>query len=366
MRILICPINWGLGHASRDVPIAHKLHKLGHEVILAGDGAPLQLLQIEFPELEYLYLPPSIRITYFKHLPAWLKIFILSPFLLYEIIAEHLRLKKIIRTVHPDLVISDNRYGLWSSKVRCILITHQCSVKLPVFIKFLEYPATLALKLFIEKFDRCWIPDYPGTENLSGDLAHRLPRPSNAVFIGPVSRFSEPDIQAVRDSSTKYLFMPELSDAALLILLSGPEPQRTRLEKIILKQAPAVPFTTIILQGLPGREEMKEIGPKHILVPHLPATVLRPLIENASYIICRSGYTSIMDLVAMKKRAMVIPTPGQTEQEYLAAYLTEKGLFLSSNQQNFDLLMAVSSLDKFEPTFTFPAEDHLTNLLMDL
>ena len=366
MRILICPMNWGLGHASRDVLIVHKLLNLGHEVILAGDGASLQLLQTEFPGLKSIHLPPSVRITYFKHLPAWLKIVMLTPLFLYGIMAEHFRLKKIIRTVTPGLVISDNRYGLWSSKVKCILITHQCSIRLPGLIAFLEYPAALLLKLLIEKFDRCWIPDYAGGQNLTGDLSHRFRLPSNAVFIGPLSRFSDPDIQLAGVAYPKLLSLEELPVAELLILLSGPEPQRTGLEKIILQQIRGVPVSTIVLQGLPGKPEMKEIGPQHTLVSHLPAAALKQLVQKARYIICRSGYTSIMDLAEMQKKAMIIPTPGQTEQEYLAGFLTDKGMFLSCEQQKLNLSTAIPMLDKFQPAFNLPGEDPLSRHLEDL
>jgi UDP-N-acetylglucosamine:LPS N-acetylglucosamine transferase len=367
MRILICPLNWGLGHASRDVLVIQKLLEAGHEVILAGDGMPLIFLETEFPELKSIHLPSSIRITYFKHLPAWLKIFILSPFLLYEFITERYRLKKIVRKIRPDAVISDNRYGLWSENVKSILITHQCSIKFPGFIKFLEYPAALFIRLLIEGFDICWIPDYSGPQNLSGDLSHRFPLPSNASYIGPISRFSMPAMPAEKAYQASQTDQAEkLSDADLLILLSGPEPQRTRLEKIILKQIPGVPVSTVVLQGLPGKQEMKKIGPKHTLISHMPSALLKQLLQETRYIICRSGYTSIMDLVKMQKKAMIIPTPGQTEQEYLADYLTDKGIFLSCDQQNLDLLTAIQMLEKFEPIFPFPVEDQLTNHLEDL
>jgi len=366
MRILICPLNWGLGHASRDVLIIQELLEAGHEVILAGEGMPLKFMKTDFPELACIHLPQTIRITYFKQLPAWLKIFLLSPFLLFEIITEHFRLNRIIRRQHLDLVISDNRYGLWSSRVKCILITHQCIIRLPGLVRFLEYPLALLLKLFIEKFDRCWIPDYPGSQNLTGKLAHGFTLPSNAVFIGPLSRFSEPGIQLTEVDVPLHLSQAELPYPVLLIMLSGPEPQRTKLEKIILEQIPGVPVSTIILQGLPGMQETKKVGPRHILVPHLPSALLKSLIIKARYIICRSGYTSIMDLVKMQKKAMIIPTPGQTEQEYLAAYLGENGVFLSCRQQNLDLPAALQMLEKFEPAFNFPGEDHLKSQLQNL
>ncbi len=367
MRILICPLNWGLGHASRDVLVIQKLLEKGYEVILAGDGMPLKFLETEFPGLKSIHLPSSIRITYFKHLPAWLKIFILSPFLLYGFIIERYRLKKIVRKIHPDVIISDNRYGLWSENVKSILITHQCSIKFPGFMKFLEYPAALFIRLLIEVFDHCWIPDYPGPQNLSGDLSHRFPPPSNASYIGPLSRFSMPAMppeEAYHTSKTDQA--EKLPDADLLILLSGPEPQRTRLEKTVLKQVRTLPVKTIILQGLPGIYETIEIGPFQTMITHLPSREMKGLIQKARFIICRSGYSSIMDLAELKKKALIIPTPGQTEQEYLADYLAEKGMFLSCRQHEFDLSAALRELEEFEPKFSFASEEYLKKNIENL
>ena len=158
----------------------------------------------------------------------------------------------------------------------------------------------------------------------------------------------------------------KLPDADLLILLSGPEPQRTRLEKIILKQLLSIPVKTIILQGLPGKDETIETGPNHAMVSHLPSRELTGLIQKARFIICRSGYSSIMDLAVMKKKALIIPTPGQTEQEYLADYLSAKGMFLSCSQHDLNLSAALPALEAFEPEFPFPGEEtlkqHIENL----
>ena len=366
MRILVCSLNWGLGHASRDVPVIRKLVNAGHEVILAGDGMPLKMLETEFPHLRRIHFPQTFRISYFRHLPAWLKIFLLSPFLLYDIFIEHYRLKKVIRTHQPDMVISDNRYGLWSRGVKSILITHQCSIRLPVPLRFLELPAALVLNMLIEKFDRCWIPDHPGKQNLSGDLSHRFPLPANAEFIGPLSRFSGPAGKVAMGEKPWHKTLADLHEPILMVLLSGPEPQRTRLEKIILKQIPDLEITTLILQGLPGNGPTSKIGPQQFLIPHLPTPLLHQTMQKAGYIICRSGYSSIMDLVNLQKKAMLIPTPGQTEQEYLANRLNGKGTFLSCRQKEIDLQGIVPRLEQFEPVFAFPVKDYLTNLLSDL
>jgi UDP-N-acetylglucosamine:LPS N-acetylglucosamine transferase len=143
----------------------------------------------------------------------------------------------------------------------------------------------------------------------------------------------------------------------LLILLSGPEPQRTRLEKILLEQVHSLPCSVVILQGLPQKQEIRKIGPLHTMVSHLPSTVMKQLMANASFIICRAGYTSIMDLAVMRKKAMIIPTPGQTEQEYLTDYLSRNRVFLACAQRDLNLPAALAMLEKFNPIFSFPNEE---------
>lgn len=347
-KVLVCPLDWGLGHAARDVAIVYRLLERGHEVILAGDGLSLELLLAEFPELETVRFRSLVRIRYSRRLPAWLKITFLSPFLLAEVFTEHFRLKRIVRSLHPDVVISDNRYGLWNRKVKSILVTHQLSIRLPRFTGFLEYPAHLVIRAFVKKFDRCWVPDYPGKENLSGELSHRYRLPSNAVFIGALSRF-------VRPSGSQSVLSARPVD--LVILLSGPEPRRSQLQKALMKQVLFLEASCVILQGLPGKYRRVDLTSTVSMYSHIPAGELRNLLLASGNVICRAGYTSIMDLALLKKKALIIPTPGQTEQEYLAAYLSSKGMFLACSQDELDLEQAVSDLASFRPRFNLPVSD---------
>jgi len=354
MKILICPLDWGLGHAARDVAIIQRLQDAGHEVILSGDGGALELLGFEFPELEKIRFPSLVRIRYSNYIPAWLKITLLSPLLLYEVFAEHFRLGYIIRRLRPDIVISDNRYGLWNRKVTSILVTHQPSIRLPQFARFLEYPAYHVLRMFIEKFDQCWIPDFPEDNNLSGDLSHHYQPPGNAVFIGAISRF----IGSVRAFEAR-----EVTPVDLLILLSGPEPQRSCLQKIVLKQILSLKTRCVILQGLPGKFRRIDLTSTVTMYNHLPAAELKHLLLSAGCVICRAGYTGIMDLAIMQKKALIIPTPGQTEQEYLAEYLSGKAIFLACGQDELDIKSALKDLDVFDPEFKLPGKDLLGEVI---
>jgi hypothetical protein len=330
------------------VPIIERLLEKGHTVELAGDGAAMDLLRAEFPELKIHPFRSLVRIRYSLHLPAWFKITILSPVLLYEIVTEHFRFRRIIRRIKPRVVISDNRYGLWNRSVLSILVTHQVSLKLPGFIKFLEYPVFLTMKMVTGRFDRCWIPDYPGKDNLSGELSHRYKIPGNAVFIGAVSRFASRD---------RGVFLAEKTEKSvdLAILLSGPEPQRSQFQKIVLKQVLHLECRCVILQGIPGKIRRSDLTSYVTMYSHMHSAELRNLLEQSKYVICRSGYTGIMDLALMNKKAMIIPTPGQTEQEYLSRFLADRGLFLSCSQEDLELEWAIEELSDFKPAF-----DHLT------
>ena len=354
MKILICPLDWGLGHAARDVAIIQGLQDAGHEVILAGDGGTLELLRSEFPKLENIRFPSLVRIRYSSHIPAWLKITLLSPLLLYEVFTEHFRLGTIIRQLQPDIVISDNRYGLWNRKVRSILVSHQLSIRLPQFARFLEYPVYHVLRMFIGKFDQCWIPDFPEENNLSGNLSHHYPLPGNAVFIGVISRFSG----SYQASEARDVTPPEL-----LILLSGPEPQRSILQKIVLKQVLSLKTRCVILQGLPGKSRRTDLSPTVTMYNHLPSAELKHLLLSAGCVICRAGYTGIMDLAIMQKKALIIPTPGQTEQEYLAEYLSDRAIFLTCKQDDLDIESALEDLNAFEPELELPGRDLLTEVI---
>jgi UDP:flavonoid glycosyltransferase YjiC (YdhE family) len=366
-KILVCPLDWGLGHAARDVAIIQRLVDRHYEVILACDGQARELLQSEFPALEILEFRSLVRIRYSRFLPAWLKITLLSPLLFFEIVTEHIMLRMITKRIRPDIIISDNRYGLWIRGIPSILVTHQLNIRLPRLVRFLEYPVALVLRLLCSRFKRCWIPDFPGELNLSGDLSHRYRLPANAVFIGALSRFvpgsgeqrPEPGGGMTLSDSFLHPGLPPAKKLKLVILLSGPEPQRSILQKIILKQVLHIEESCVVLLGQPGKQKRTDLSSTLTTYNHLPAAELKRLLLAAEYVICSAGYTSIMDLALLGKKALIIPTPGQTEQEYLAATLPEKGLFLSCSQNELDIPAAMNKLASFSPSFGFPHEDLL-------
>lgn len=320
-KILVAPLDWGLGHATRCIPIIRELQLAGHEVLIAAEGDGEHILRENFPELQFIYLK-GYGLSYSRNLPAWLKTIQQLPKIMSAMKSEHAALEKIIDEHQIDIVISDNRFGLWNKKIRSVYITHQLMIKCPKGLKIFEPLLHTWHKNIIRKFDHCWIPDNPGSENLSGDLSHKYPLPPNAEFIGPISRFSN------RKEST--------IENDLCIILSGPEPSRTEFEKKIFKLLENYTGKCIVILGRPGQNHPTSNGYLKVY-SHLKSDDIENAMLSSRFVICRSGYSSIMDLIALKKNALLIPTPGQTEQEYLAEYLSAKKNFQCQSQSDFRL-----------------------------
>ncbi|MBN2350375.1 MAG: hypothetical protein JXJ22_16175 [Bacteroidales bacterium] len=328
-RVLVCPLNWGLGHASRDIPIIQQLLAYNFNVFLGGNGPSLTLLRKEFPDLESIHIP-SREIKYSSSSKFLNHFFsVLFPFVTNSI-REHFYLRKIVRQKKIQLVISDNRIGLFNKNVYCIYITHQIFVILPGIYKFFEPLFHVLHKQIIRKFDECWIPDYKDNiSNLSGKLAHLKKIPGNTRFVGILSRFSDIKIS------------PEPIKNNILIILSGPEPQRSILEQILMDQCINTPLQVILLRGLPDNEKIIPPNKNIIFYNHLPVKQFYSLLLSSEIIVCRSGYTTIMDLIAVQKSAILIPTPGQTEQEYLGKWMDSGKGFITQSQHGFNLKEAI-------------------------
>jgi len=307
-KILVCPLNWGLGHATRCVPIIRKLVADGHEVVIVADGYPLAFLQQQFLSLRFIEFP-SYEVYYAAGKSQVGAMIFNFPNIIKGIIYEHIWLRNLLNKEHFDQVISDNRFGMWNKRVHSIYMTHQLMIKMPVNLKFMEPLVHRIHKAIINRYTECWIPDRAENDGLSGDLAHKYPLPRNASFIGTLSRFKElKDIQPNEEHD-------------VVVVISGPEPQRTIFEDYLLTRFRNRPEKTLIVRGQPQIENYHRRYVGNItLVPHLSDAELAAALLGARKIICRSGYSSIMDLDALNclQKAELIPTPGQTEQEYLS------------------------------------------------
>ena len=329
-RILIAPLNWGLGHATRCIPIIQELIRQGQEVWIASDGRALNLLKREFPQLPALSLPAySIRYS-----QKWFLFYLLlqAPKIGWAIIHEHRTVRRWIQAYEFDAVISDNRLGCFSSQISSVVISHQLRIfTRPAWIGKI---AGFLHRWILGQYDRCWIPDLEGPQNLSGDLAHGISQAS-LQYMGPLSRM-------------KKGASPEKEEYDVLVVLSGPEPQRTQWEKCILAQAAHLPYRWLIVQGKPEEKRCSRPQPHIELHSFLGTKALNEAFLKSRLIISRSGYSTIMDLAVLGKKALLVPTPGQPEQEYLAVYGQAKGWFHTQNQRKLDLKKGVEEAEKTE------------------
>jgi len=355
--LLFCPLDWGLGHASRDIYIIKKLlEKTSFKVIIGADKGPLFLLRQVFPDLEFIRFP-SVPIHYSRHFPVWFKLLLSFPRLLSGMWKEHRFLKKLLQKRHIDVVISDNRYGLWNRHVRSIFITHQLRVIFPKRLHWLERFADFFIQRTLKHFNFCWVPDFPDESNLGGRLSHPLKINDKVRYIGPVSRFllteKSPPVHLAKTFDT-------------VIMLSGPEPQRSILEKTLIQKLRNTEYSVLIIRGIPWKKQGQTIYKKIQLVSHLPDELFLAYIKNAKYLICRPGYSSLMDLSILGLSAIVIPTPGQTEQEYLGKKMKEEDFFFCMKQEKIDLVSAFQEVKHFKPKLPSINPEWLENALEEL
>ena len=348
LNILICPLDWGLGHVSRDIPIIKECVRRGHHVIVAGGRTPLEFLKKELPDIELLSFE-SIRITYPKEGSMAFHFMKMLPQIFSAIRKEHKQLKEIVKNNNIDLVISDNRFGLWNKSVYSVFITHQVMIKIPGRLKFLEYLMYRLNRFFIYKYDRCWIPDNESTPFLAGDLSHKYSLNGKTAYVGLLSRFSECEGKA-KDWTDSFQVMA---------IISGPEPKRTEFEQILLRQMQKVKGRCLLVRGVPTEGSVKEEIGNVVVYSHLDTCNMRQAILNSEYLVCRAGYTTIMDLIALRRTAVLVPTPGQTEQEYLAEYYSLRKMFVNVNQGSFNLSDALARLSVYSLFYMNPEENLL-------
>lgn len=322
VNILLSVLDWGLGHATRCIPIIKTLQKHSVKVTVACTPALKKIFEKELENINYYILPGyNIRYSRYKKLFA---VSLLSKFprLIKVVYKERKWVQKICREQKFDAIISDNRFGFYHKSIPSVYITHQLYIETGNI--FLNKWAQKIHYHFINKFSECWVPDVKEKPGLAGALAHPIRLPKIPVhYLGIYSRFKKENVPKNID----YLF-----------LLSGPEPQRTILENIILKQLPdMLPAAIVLVRGLPLGAEIINPQKNLKIYNHVAAADLSLLIQSAKQIICRSGYTSLLDLVSLGKGAHLIPTPGQTEQLYLAKHLAGKNGFSFNFQDNLSL-----------------------------
>ncbi len=336
IRVLVAPLDWGIGHATRCIPLIREFIGTGCEVIIGTSGKSGFLLKNYFPELQYIDIPfLKIRFGTCQVFPWYIVRLMTFPFMA---IREYLFIKRYAGKLKLDLIISDNRYGLHHRDIYSVFITHQLFIRLPAPLRLFQNVLRIITLKIISGFDECWIPDLPDPDrSLSNELSHGTVSPGNYRYIGILSRFTAPaEVNSDR----------EFTNSDLLVILSGPEPQRTFFENLVIRQCRDSNTRVIIFRGLPSKDREPRVADNITLINNPDDTDFISCIRQADKIICRSGYSTIMDLIALNRQALLVPTPGQTEQIYLARYLSSKGTFLYMSQKDFNLRDALALLEK--------------------
>jgi hypothetical protein len=338
--VLVSPLSWGLGHATRDIPVIHELKKRGHEVTIAACGNALSALQMEFPDCRCIEFPdyPAPYSSGNLFLP---KFCAFLPVMLRALDAERRTLGHILERDRYDLIISDNRLGVYSDRVPSLFISHQIHFHFPPVIWPVEISALILNRVLHTKFDRVIVPDNPpGPESLAGKLSRPLLNSSlrHLYFTGILATAGKLDMA---------------EDLDYLIIISGPEPQRTIFEHTLLSQLFCLSGSKVVLLGSPSYRKVISPDPDTTIKSYVDTGEKIALLNRAKFIICRSGYTTMMELAEVEKQhALFIPTPGQTEQEYLSMYYQRNGWFLSQGQYRIDLARDVAAA---QPYAGFPS-----------
>jgi len=343
--VLLSPLDWGLGHTTRCIPIIHELLFLGCTVIIACNSMQKALLIREFPRLQYVHMA-GYNLKYGKK--RWgtiVRILLQTPKILIKINNEKRWLNIFLKSQSIDCIISDNRFGFYAPNTPSIFITHQLCIKTGLgkltdrLVQWLNYRR-------INRFSTCWVPDCKGTKTLAGELSNPATLPAIPVqYMGGLSR--------LKPCSGKT------HSIKLLVVLSGPEPQRSLFENLLLKQLEQQPGKTILVRGLPGEGDEVWVKNDLTIYNHVPAGILNDLMCNAELVISRSGYTTVMDLLKLGKKSILVPTPGQAEQEYVATHLLKEQLAYTVPQAQFNLQSSLTSANEFPYQVSpWPMEDY--------
>jgi hypothetical protein len=343
--ICISPIDWGLGHATRCITLIRALESLDYKIYIASEGKHETILKEAIPGATFLSLR-GYRIKYSKKRLLLIPIILLQlPKIIYAIVYEYYWLKRNAALFDFDLIISDNRFGFFHKKIKSVFITHQLELQTPFawstrLIQIITFQ-------FLNKYSACWVADMQPPNNLSGVLANPGRLPGTPLwYMNCLSRLLHENQKG--DNTVNVGVTNNDNKIKFLGIVSGPEPQRTLLENILWNQGNNLALPFVIAAGLPNNKLYNKITASGYLYHHLNGAALKDKIINAEYIICRGGYTTLMELIPFRKKLIFIPTPGQTEQEYLGLYWQEKKWAISFSQSTFNLKTALQLAANFD------------------
>lgn len=332
MKIIYGVCSWGLGHATRSLPVMRRLIDEDNELTIISSGRSLNLLRNELGEnIEYIEIPDYPMLLSENARQFMAKSVIYWPMFIRRMQSGLSQVTKMLETRKCDLIISDARYDIYSKKIPSFFISHQIRIMNPLRIKMLESGSEIFNLFFFKRFVAVIVPDYK-EDNISGDLSHNLKKldEKKIHYVGVLSDFKKKN---------------KKKDIDYLISISGPEPQRTLLEKKLLSQTDQLKGNIVVTLG--KTEKKEKYTSKNIKTySFLTKEKREELLNRAKLVVSRSGYSTILDLAVIGSKALMTPTPGQIEQEYLAEYHNKKRTFYSVNQNSIDLPRDVEIANK--------------------
>ena len=330
MEIIYGICSWGLGHATRSLPIIRALLKENHNITIISNGRSLDLLTKELHnKVKYVDIPDYPQLLSENARQFMAKSVVYWPLFIKRIESGLTKLSEILKKKNYDLIISDARYDVYSKKIPTFFISHQMRIMNPLRIKIFESVSELFNQFFFKRFAKVIVPDFKD-DGLSGDLSHNLKRvdEKNIHYIGILSDFQQKKMK---------------KDIDYLISISGPEPQRSILERKLMSQSRNLEGNIVITLG--KTEEKSKLNEENITTyTFLSKEKREELLNKSRMVISRSGYSTIMDLAIINTKALLIPTPGQIEQEYLSEYHNKLGTFYSVEQDKINLSNDIESL----------------------
>jgi uncharacterized protein (TIGR00661 family) len=334
-RVFFAPLNWGLGHATRILPLIKYLLKKNFTIYIAASGRSKELLQNEISECVFLDFPaypikyPRSRFFVTRFM------LVIFPQMFFAMVKEKRKLKNLQKKYKFDLIISDNRFSLASKEVKSILISHQLRYKLPWPIHKMEWLPEYFNYIHFKKYDKIIIPDVEAGQTLTGELSHdmRYLSKEKLYFLGILCDLE--DTIPGDDKPIDYF-----------VIISGPEPQRTKFEKLVFRELHKLEGRVVVTLGKPEKKYKIRMGNAEIYTYFTRRDISRYMVR-AKLIISRPGYTTVMEMIELGKCGLFIPTPGQIEQEYLAKHFLKNNWCYSTPQHGFEMRSALKNARTF-------------------
>jgi UDP-N-acetylglucosamine transferase subunit ALG13 len=356
MKTLFAVLNMGLGHATRSLPLIRAMRSSGWAVTVGGSGRSLRLLARELPDAPLLELP-DYNLEYTDRGVDLGRLMARTPDLVRTVRQEHLLIEEHVRRLGADLVVSDHRYGCWSEQVPSWFIAHQLRFAVPPLFRPFEFAGALFNRGFHRRYTGVIVPDL--LEDGEGLLSGRLSHPYRAALPETAARYHYP---GTLSSIGRREGVGEEID--VFVAVSGPEPQRTALERIVREQIRRVPGRRVVALGCPEGDRVEEPEAGLTIHAHLERERMEAVMNRSRLIVARSGYSTLMEVVELGKRALWIPTPGQTEQLYLADRMRRRGWYHSVDQGELDLVRDVPvALERRGPERTFHTAETVDRIM---